>query len=91
MYDKTICMHNQCKVRMNMVPKLIDHFVVEHVDIGKLVCVTVAYRFRQSKRFPVCNKDGIAKFDSTHAVFHCLNGSPHVDTRHRHQRHIGQL
>ena len=39
----------------------------------------------------MCNQHTVSKINLPHAVLHRLDCLPHIDTRHRHQRHIRKL
>ena len=59
--------------------------------LEQLIISAVSGAARQKERFPMRDQHTISKINLTHAVLHRLNRLPHIDTRHRHQRHIRKL
>jgi hypothetical protein len=91
MHDKPIRMHHHNKIRMDIISQLIKHLIIKTVNIRQLRGMCIPNTLRQKERFPMRDQHTIPKINLTHAVLHRLDRLPHIDTRHRHQRHIRKL
>ena len=84
-------MHHHNKIRMDIISQLIKHLIIKTVNIRQLRGMCIPNTLRQKERFPMRDQHTIPKINLTHAVLHRLDRLPHIDTRHRHQRHIRKL